>query len=303
MATPALAALGVTMVTIGPILLIAAAAIAVLTAGIFAWSSSTDKNTESLNLQSNALSNTADATDEMTEAAGGLPQGFKDSNAELEKFIDLMDSILPLTNEELDLREKIAETEHELDAIRRKNPELEDDIIAQFDETFRKKLKKLEELKKEKRLDFDKERNYLVVIAAIEDARAEIRKNIDDKEKVRLEEKEKILNRIIAAGEEAIRQMQLLEATLDVGGTLITRPGGRFVPGLTPPPTPPMNDFISRPGQSPIRFSSDDTIIGTKNPGAFGGGGITIHIENLNASSPEEIVELLQEELSAMVNQ
>ncbi len=43
-------------------------------------------------------------------------------------------------------------------------------------------------------------------------------------------------------------------------------------------------DFISRPGQSPVSFSPGDTIIGTKNPGALGGGGMTVNQTiNINA--------------------
>jgi hypothetical protein len=39
----------------------------------------------------------------------------------------------------------------------------------------------------------------------------------------------------------------------------------------------PFDDFIIRPGSGAVPFSPDDTIIGVKNPGALGGGGITIN--------------------------
>ena len=56
----------------------------------------------------------------------------------------------------------------------------------------------------------------------------------------------------------------------NIGGKTYTAVGG--TPGYS------FNDFISRPGQEPVPFSPDDTIIGVKNPSRGLGGGIVINI-------------------------
>jgi len=57
-------------------------------------------------------------------------------------------------------------------------------------------------------------------------------------------------------------------------------------------------DFISRPGQEPVSFSSSDTIIGTKNPG-----GINITITgNIYGTDPDEIAEALVNKLRKKIS-
>jgi len=65
------------------------------------------------------------------------------------------------------------------------------------------------------------------------------------------------------------------------------------------------DDFISRPGQSPVSFSPQDTIIGMKSPGALGGGGnqtITVTINNPMFNERDEM-ERIVEEVSSRLGQ
>ena len=55
-------------------------------------------------------------------------------------------------------------------------------------------------------------------------------------------------------------------------------------------------DFVVTPNGT-IHTDPNDFIMATKNPGALGGG-VTINIENLYSSSPDEMVEVLQERLN-----
>ena len=60
----------------------------------------------------------------------------------------------------------------------------------------------------------------------------------------------------------------------------------------------PFNDFISRPGSAPVAFSSDDTIIGVKNPAALGAGGVVINVNGgnyLDRNAAEKFAEYLGE--------
>ena len=64
------------------------------------------------------------------------------------------------------------------------------------------------------------------------------------------------------------------------------------------------NDFVMRPGQEPISFSSQDTIIGVKNPGSLGGGGgMTVNINgDIYGTDPQQIAKALRSELYGMVS-
>jgi len=61
-------------------------------------------------------------------------------------------------------------------------------------------------------------------------------------------------------------------------------------------------DFISRPGQEPIKFSSKDTLIGVKDIDSLKGRGVTIYINNINGLSGRDIAEQLQKELSKKIS-
>jgi len=63
----------------------------------------------------------------------------------------------------------------------------------------------------------------------------------------------------------------------------------------------PMKDFVMRPGHSPVSFSPDDTIIGMKNPGMMGGG-ITVNIERIYGTDPNEIARALRLKLLDLVS-
>jgi hypothetical protein len=62
----------------------------------------------------------------------------------------------------------------------------------------------------------------------------------------------------------------------------------------------PYQDFISRPGQQPVSFSSDDTIIGMKNPRSSGG--IIINIDNIYGVSERQISQALYERFKEAIN-
>jgi hypothetical protein len=67
------------------------------------------------------------------------------------------------------------------------------------------------------------------------------------------------------------------------------------LPGL------PQNDFISRPGQNAVPFSSNDTIIGMKNPGQLRG--INIYITgNIYGTDPDEISDAIMTKLRRKVS-
>lgn len=101
--------------------------------------------------------------------------------------------------------------------------------------------------------------------------------------------------------EEKLRKTQILSGSGQFGGK-VTRsdlptpqmPKGQF----TLPPMTIMKDFISRPGQAPIPFSSSDTIIGTKNPGM---NTINIYIDNVMGVSASQISKSLRDELARKV--
>jgi len=59
-----------------------------------------------------------------------------------------------------------------------------------------------------------------------------------------------------------------------------------------------MKDFISRPGQAPVPFSSSDTIIGMKNPGM---NTINVYIDNVMGLSASQISKSLRDELARKV--
>ena len=65
-----------------------------------------------------------------------------------------------------------------------------------------------------------------------------------------------------------------------------------------------MGDFMSRPGEKPISFSENDTIIGMKSPQKLGGGGSTVivNIESVQGLDVDEIANALQQKLLNMVS-
>lgn len=65
----------------------------------------------------------------------------------------------------------------------------------------------------------------------------------------------------------------------------------------------PFNDFISRPGMSPIAFSGEDTLIGMKNPGALagaGGGNINIYLQG-DMYTTTEVAEKFANEIARSI--
>ena len=73
------------------------------------------------------------------------------------------------------------------------------------------------------------------------------------------------------------------------------------VPGV--PSGGMMNDFLMRPGQSPVPFSPNDTIIGSK--GGLGGGGSGVNINqtiNVTASNKDEISRLIDDNNKKLVD-
>ena len=60
-------------------------------------------------------------------------------------------------------------------------------------------------------------------------------------------------------------------------------------------------DFISRPGQAPIPFSSSDTLFATKNPGGMGGN-IYISIDSIYGMNPRDISIALKKELGTKIS-
>ena len=62
------------------------------------------------------------------------------------------------------------------------------------------------------------------------------------------------------------------------------------------------DDFIVRPGQEPMSFNPDDTIIGLKDISNLGGTSITINIENIQGLDPDEIAEALQDKLNNIIS-
>lgn len=58
-----------------------------------------------------------------------------------------------------------------------------------------------------------------------------------------------------------------------------------------------MNDFVMRPGQGPVSFSKDDTLIGVKDVNTLGNG-VTINIENVYGINPSQLSVALKKELS-----
>jgi hypothetical protein len=56
------------------------------------------------------------------------------------------------------------------------------------------------------------------------------------------------------------------------------------------------NDFVMRPGQPAVPFSSSDTLIGVKNPGSLGGASITI-TGNIYGTDPDEIADAIMTKL------
>lgn len=65
------------------------------------------------------------------------------------------------------------------------------------------------------------------------------------------------------------------------------------------------NDFVMRPGQSPVNFSPDDTIIGIKDPSKLGGNGSTInvHIDTVQGLNAEDVARSLQGMLLTTIRQ
>jgi len=55
------------------------------------------------------------------------------------------------------------------------------------------------------------------------------------------------------------------------------------------------NDFVARPGQAPIAFSPDDTIIGVKDISKLGGGAITININKPTVRNDSDLKALANE--------
>ena len=62
-----------------------------------------------------------------------------------------------------------------------------------------------------------------------------------------------------------------------------------------------VKDFISRPGQSPVSFSSDDTIVGMKDVSRMGGISITI-TGNIYGTNPDEMAEALVDKLRRKIS-
>jgi len=63
------------------------------------------------------------------------------------------------------------------------------------------------------------------------------------------------------------------------------------------------NDFVSRPGQAPISFSKDDTLIGVKDVNSLGGRGMTLIIEgNIYGTDPDEMAEALYDKLRRKIS-
>lgn len=64
-----------------------------------------------------------------------------------------------------------------------------------------------------------------------------------------------------------------------------------------------LNDFIWRPGQSPIRINPNDTLVGTKSGMGTGGGGITINqVLNVTTSNRDEIDRAIRENNMRLVD-
>lgn len=74
-------------------------------------------------------------------------------------------------------------------------------------------------------------------------------------------------------------------------GTSVRTSSGQVIHGGTPGHS--FNDFISRPGQPAESFSSQDTIIGVKNPGQLGGDtNVTININGYNQNPRNLAIEI-----------
>jgi len=67
--------------------------------------------------------------------------------------------------------------------------------------------------------------------------------------------------------------------------------------------TSKVDDFILQPGGRLIETNPNDTIVGAKNPANLGGGGgtVTINIEQVNGTDPEEMARALKIQLSDLV--
>ena len=209
LAIPVLTALGITMATFFPILFVGMGIIAALTAVIYGWTAASKENTRATNVKADAKENLADKTDEMTEAAGGLPQGFKDANAELEKFIDLMDSILPLSDEELESKKKEVEQLERINNLELERkaflegtsdisllPIMEEYNTATkggitlnkelFDNLIELEKSKLEKIKENNRIEFNDKRDYLAKFEGLKLAGDEMDKRMHDDKIARL---------------------------------------------------------------------------------------------------------------------
>ena len=63
----------------------------------------------------------------------------------------------------------------------------------------------------------------------------------------------------------------------------------------------PFDDFIIRPGQAPMSFSPNDTVIGTKNGGGLGGNTVVININEgtlVGEQAAQELADIVSNRLA-----
>ena len=90
---------------------------------------------------------------------------------------------------------------------------------------------------------------------------------------------ERFTGEATADEQRARRERELAEATNAATSAMLNVPSGyKIARARFGAETPVMDDFVMRPGQPPVQFSPDDTIVGAK---SGVGGGTTIVIENL----------------------
>lgn len=108
----------------------------------------------------------------------------------------------------------------------------------------------------------------------------------------KLEKIQKLLNDIESGAKARTKSTSFSSRVSDaVAATTPLFALGRTVYRRATSSTTPKQDFISRPGQPATSFSSNDTIIGVKNPASLtgGGGNVSIYIENLSGLDAREI--------------
>ena len=155
--------------------------------------------------------------------------------------------------------------------------------------TFQKNLERMNVEKEGFKLKKDEE---LLEVGRLE----EIQKKIDvgtESYKIQLEEVEKITAEL----------EKQVTAIGKIGSGLRTRStsGGGTSSGRTSGGST-AHDFISRPGQAPLKFSPQDTIMGVKNPSKMGGANIYINIEG-NVVRMRELAREVSSELQGLLGE